>query len=524
MDHEVAQLDDIPDGGMRPVDMAGICVLLSRDGQEVSAVGAHCSHQGAPLGEGLRVGRHVICPWHHAMFDLHNGDHIEPPGEGSLTKFEAHVEDGKVIVALESERVQEQRAEIGDLKNHKDRPVFVIVGAGAAGRTAAEELRRQGFDGRILLISAETDPPYDRTSLSKSFLAGEMLLEDIQILSCETLAQRGIELLLDTRVAKIDAGLKKIIYETGGELTYDACLAAPGYSAREPDISDLNLRGVYSLRSKSDGLRLKAAAKEANKIVIIGSGFIGMETAAVFAEEKKLVTVLTPDSKPFAKQFGPQIAEALIEAHRAAGVTIQLETKVTGLEGKDGHVTCVRLESGEFVPADLVVIGIGAKPEIDFIQGIHESKDGGIETDATLQAAEGLWVAGDIASFPSRFADGGLIRVEHWRLAEQLGRHAARAMLGDKRPFTQAPFFWTKQHWQLALIGYPNGYEDIHIEGDVAGGNFMAYYIKAGQIIAGLGAGEGDKTVPLHALYLGEEMPSAKALSAAGWDPAKLLA
>ena len=366
------------------------------------------------------------------------------------------------------------------------------------------------------------DAPYDRTALSKSFLASETSMDELELISKEKLAEKGIELILDRQVSKIDLAHKKIIFSDGGDLAYDACLAAPGCARARPDIAGTDLLGVYTLRSKSDGLRLKLAASEAKSIVIVGSGFIGMETAAVFADEKKLVTVVTPDPKPFARVFGDQIAEALVAAHRAAGTDIKLEASITALEGKDGKVSGVRLASGELIPADLVLLGTGAKPCTDIIEGASILQDGGIKCDATLKAAEGLWVAGDIASFPSHFASGAHIRIEHWRLAEQLGRHAARAMLGDTTPFAGIPFFWTHQHWMLNLIGLTKTFDAVHIEGDLAAGNFMAYYILGDKIVAGVGGGEGDKTVALHALFLGGAMPLVHALSEAGWDPARL--
>jgi len=522
MDHSIAPLADIPDGGMRAFDVGGTCVLFSRDGSEVTAVGGHCTHQGAPLADGVRTGKRVICPWHHAIFDLANGDHLQPPGEGRLTKFMPRVADGMVMLDLEDEKVKEQRDEIDDVPNHKSDRLFAIVGAGAAGRAAAKELRRQGYDGRILLISMEKDAPYDRTALSKSFLASESTLDELEILSSQKLADKGIELMLDRTVSKIAATAKKIIFADGSELFYDACLAAPGSAAREPYIDGKNLLGVYSLRSKSDGLRLKLAASEAKNIVIIGSGFIGMETAAVFRQQKKMVTVVTPDPKPFARVFGTDIAEALIEAHRAAGTSIHLDAPVTAIEGKDGRVTRVRLKSGAVISADLVLLGTGAAPRVDLIEGVSLSADGGVSVDASLRAAEGLWAAGDIASFPSHFSAGRRIRIEHWRLAEQLGRHAARSMLGDLAPFSGIPFFWTHQHWQINLVGLTKNFEQVHIEGDLSAGNFMAFYSAGDRIVAGAGAGDRDQTAALHALYLGGEMPSVQALSEAGWNALKL--
>jgi NADPH-dependent 2,4-dienoyl-CoA reductase/sulfur reductase-like enzyme/nitrite reductase/ring-hydroxylating ferredoxin subunit len=494
--------------------------LFSRDGGEVSAVGGHCTHLGAPLADGVRVGKRVICPWHHAIFDLHNGEHMEPPGEGRLTKFLPRVENGKVMLLLDGERVAESRDEIDDVAAHPSAKVFAIVGAGAAGRCAAEELRRQGYDGRILMISMEKDAPYDRPALSKSFLSSESTMDELEIISRDKLTDKGIELLSEREVKKIVAAEKRIFFEDGSQLAYDACLAAPGSAAREPDIEDRNLLGVYVLRSKSDGLRVKFAAAEAKNIVIIGSGFIGMETAAVFAQQKKRVTVVTPDAKPFANVFGPRIAEGLIAAHRAAGTAFHLEASVKAIEGKEGHVSGVRLQSGELIAADLVLLGTGAQPRSHLIEGGEFAADGGMNVDATLKAAEGLWAAGDIASFPSHFAFGKNIRVEHWRVAEQLGRHAARSMLGDQAPFAGIPFFWTLQHWQLTLVGLTKGFEDIHIEGDLSAGNFMAYYMKNGKVVAGVG--EGDKTAALHAAYLDGELPSEQALADAEWDAAKL--
>jgi nitrite reductase/ring-hydroxylating ferredoxin subunit len=137
MDHCVADLTDIPDGGMRAFDVGGICILFSRDGGEVNAVGGHCTHLGAPLADGVRTGKRVICPWHHALFDLGNGDHLEPPGEGRLIKFMPRVENGKVMLLLDDERVKETRDEIDDVLAHPSDKVFAIVGAGAAGRCAA---------------------------------------------------------------------------------------------------------------------------------------------------------------------------------------------------------------------------------------------------------------------------------------------------------------------------------------------------------------------------------------------------
>jgi NADPH-dependent 2,4-dienoyl-CoA reductase/sulfur reductase-like enzyme len=426
------------------------------------------------------------------------------------------------MLLLDEERVKEARDEIDDVAAHPSDEVFVIVGAGAAGRCAAQEFRRQGYDGRILMVSMEKDAPYDRPALSKSFLSSESSMDELEIISRDKLTDKGIELLSDREVKKIIAADKKILFEDGSELGYDACLAAPGSAAREPDIEDKNLLGVYELRSKSDALRFKFAAAEAKNIVIIGSGFIGMETAAVFAQQKKMVSVVTPDAKPFAHVFGPQIAEGLIAAHRAAGTAFHLEASVKAIEGKDGHVSGVRLESGELIPADLVLLATGAQPRSHLIEGCDLSADGGIHVDETLKAVEGLWAAGDIASFPSHFAFGKNIRVEHWRVAEQLGRHAARAMLGDNAPFAGIPFFWTLQHWQLTLVGLTKDFDDIHIEGDLSAGNFMAYYMKDGKVIAGVGGGDGDKTAALHAIYLSGDLPPESALANAGWDLAKL--
>jgi NADPH-dependent 2,4-dienoyl-CoA reductase/sulfur reductase-like enzyme/nitrite reductase/ring-hydroxylating ferredoxin subunit len=523
MDHCISDLTAIPDGGMRAFDFEGHCILLSRDGNRVMAVSGHCVHEGAPLADGVRVGNRVICPWHHAMFDLATGEHLQPPGEGRLRSFKTRVENGKVYVQLRNEDAKNaQLDEIDQGSAKRYDKIFAIVGAGASGRSAAEELRRQGFDGRIKLYSMEEDAPYDRTALSKSFLAGEQPAEKLELLTKRKLRDKGVELLLGHEITRVVHSDRKLIFSDGNELRYSACLAATGSAAYRPDIPGANFPGVYTLRSKADGIHLLDAAARVQEIVIIGSGFIGLETAAVFTAQKKSVTVVTPDPKPFARIFGEEIAAALLAAHRAAGTTILLDSPVVEIEERNGRASGIRLASGRSIPADLILLGTGAKPRIDMIEGAAKSSDGGIVADETLKAADNLWIAGDIASFPSHFAFGKNIRIEHWRVAEQLGRHAARAMLGDKSPFFGIPFFWTLQNWQINLVGLTGEFDDVHIEGQLTDGSFMAYFVRGDHIVAGLGAGEGDKTAALHALFLGGELPLARTLADAGWEPTKL--
>ncbi|SMD00430.1 NADPH-dependent 2,4-dienoyl-CoA reductase, sulfur reductase [Fulvimarina manganoxydans] len=522
MQHDVLSLDELGADELKEVEANGVKLLLARDGDRVFATGATCTHKGAPLKNGTRIGNRVICPWHHAMFDLESGFHCEPPGQGCLARFETRIENGRILVEVpEDTDGHRPEVEVSERRTGGSK-VFAIVGTGAAALACAQELVRRGFDGRIVMIGKEDAPPYDRTDLSKAYLQGKKGKDDLPLATREALSDLGIERVHGT-VAAIDAAEKMLKIEGSGapsELRYDACFAAPGSGSSMLPLDNTDMPNVMTLRSLKDGEALRQASEDEKEIVIIGSGFIGMEAAAALVQRDKTVTVVTPEEAPFAKKWGEEVAGQIADQHREKGVTLKTGAKVEAIEATDGMAIAVRLEGGERVQAGLFVLAVGAKPNLEIFGDL--AKDGGVSVDGTLKAAEGLWAGGDVASFPLP-GRGYATRIEHWRVAEQHGRHAAGAMLGEAEPFAGIPFFWSAQYGPIHYVGHAKDFDDIHIEGDLGEGSYTAYYVKDSKVVAGLGRGKADKTAELHALMLSQPTPSAASLKDAGWDPSALI-
>ncbi|MDY8108378.1 FAD-dependent oxidoreductase [Fulvimarina sp. 2208YS6-2-32] len=522
MQHDVLGFDELGETELKEVEVGEIKLLLARDGDRVFATGAKCTHKGAPLKNGTRVGNRVVCPWHHAVFDLETGDHAEPPGQGCLARFAVSVENGRILVEVPDKAGMTRPEVPADARKTGGERVFAIVGTGAAGLACAQELVRQGFDGRIVMIGPENTPPYDRTDLSKAYLKGSSSPEKVVLASVDELQALKIERIV-ANVTRIDAGDRRLVLEGRGaptELTYDACFAAPGSGVAKLPLDNADMPNVFSLRSLADAEALESAADVETEIVVVGSGFIGMEAAAALAGKGRTITVVTPQTLPFASKWGDAVARQIAGQHRAKGVTLKLGAKVTAIKALDGMATGVSTDDGETIDAGMIILAIGAKPNLDAFGEL--AKDGKVAVDATLKAADDLWVGGDVASFPL-YKRGYSTRIEHWRVAEQHGRHAARAMLGDDRPFSGVPFFWSAQYGPIHYVGHAESYDDIHIEGDVAEGSYTAYYIKDEKVIAAIGRGDDDVTADLHGVMLSDPCPSVTSLKAVEWKPKALI-
>ncbi|MBP0616390.1 FAD-dependent oxidoreductase [Jiella mangrovi] len=525
MKHDVCALADLSDDGLHEVEAGDIKILLARDGDQVLATGARCTHKGAPLKNGTRIGNRVICPWHHACFDLTNGDHTEPPGQGCLSSFETAVVDGRVIVEL-PEAASEHRPEVAPAERKAGGTrIFAIVGAGAAAVGCAQELVRQGFDGRIVMISEEGEPPYDRTALSKTYLQGKTSDDDLSLLGSDGLAAIGVEHITET-VERIDAANRTIHFagKIGPDkgLVYDRCFAAPGSDAVVLPLDNTDLPNVLTLRSHEDAAAVRKAGETAQEIVIVGAGFIGMEAAAALVQSGKTVTVVAQEALPFAGKWGEEVAGQIVGQHREKGVTIKTSTGISAIEANRGDLCAVHLSSGEEVPADLVLLAVGAKPRLS-IFGTEAAAAGGVEVAPDLSVDASLFAGGDVAKFPLN-GRGYSARIEHWRVAEQHGRHAAKAMLGDTTPFAGVPFFWSAQYGPIHYVGHAADFDECHIAGDLAAGSYTAFYIKDGKVIAALGRGKADVTADLHGLMiLSDPAPAKTSLEAVDWQPKELL-
>jgi NADPH-dependent 2,4-dienoyl-CoA reductase/sulfur reductase-like enzyme/nitrite reductase/ring-hydroxylating ferredoxin subunit len=413
---------DIP-MGMTQVEDGDAKVLFIRDKTGLRAFQATCPHYGAPLANGRLCGRTLYCPWHKAAFDVGDGSLREPPALRGLPQYPISFDGERVIATLEP------MSESKPSSRSHDPRVFLIVGTGAAAVSAVTTLRREGYGGRILAIGRERGEPYDRTKLSKTFLAKRTEPSDV-VLEPDFFASHGVEFVVGPAV-RIEPDACRVTLPDGRTLTGDTMLVATGSRAVVPSFPGGDLKNIFSLRSLSDATALSAAADTAASIVIVGGGFIGLEAAAFLAKRGLAPTIVVPERLPLAKRFGEEVASALKGYHEGNRITF-VNDKVARFEGEDG-VRGVRLAGGNVIATDLVLIATGAAPETDALIGMARRHDGGIEVGPDLRVAPQTWLAGDIAAVPSP-SGGAAVRIEHWRLAEQHGAHAARGMMGRLRP------------------------------------------------------------------------------------------
>ncbi|MDY7020881.1 MAG: FAD-dependent oxidoreductase [Cyanobacteriota bacterium] len=508
-DITVAQIDDLQIGQMKQISVNDSQLLLTRLGEEEFYVTtAHCTHSGAPLEKGVLVGDRVVCPWHHACFNVTTGDQEEPPGLDALPSFSVRIEGKNIIVKLPGTIPQQRTPNMVKYDSNADNRVFAIIGTGPAGTFAAETLRREGFQGKIVLITREERLPYDRTKLSKKYLQGQVEEEALPQRSCEFYQEHNIELRCGKAVTKVDANSKTITFEDNSNLSYDNLLVATGGRAKRLDVPGIDLENIFTLHQPNDVEQILEAAESSKNVVILGSSFIGMEAAASLKQQGLSVTVISPDSVPFEKILGEEVGKMFQNLHEKQGVSFHFGTKATQFEG-NGKVETAILENGEKISADLVIVGVGVEPVTDFLSGVNiNDKDNSVIVDEYLQAAENIYAAGDIARFP--YAPiGELTRIEHWRLAAQHGRIAAYNMMGNKVRFVGIPFFWSGQFdLKLRYAGHAKEWDEILFDGDVNSQEFLAFYIKDNQVLAVAGCGRDCDIAAITELMRLQQMPS----------------
>lgn len=488
--HQVATLSEIPHDRPLKVRLGDTDIILVRDGEAVRAYGATCPHAGAPLEQGAVCNGRIVCPWHKGMFAVTDGALLEPPPLDALPRYEARLDGEAVLVAAEPMARP-------PLASATDDRTFLIVGAGAAGTAAAAALREFGFGGRVVLLGAEPDAPYDRTALSKFVLEGGMKPDEVAPL-------RPAEFYADQRIerrqgvaTRLDPAARRVTLADGGVIAYDAALLCPGGAPNTLDIPGAELAGVHLLRSLADARAILPRVQENARAVIIGGGFIGLEAASALSKHGLAVTAVTPGEMPFAKQFGLEVARSLRRLHEANGVAF-VTGQAVAIEGED-RVTGVALESGRVLGAELVLVAIGVHPATGFAAGLAREADGSLAVDGGMRVAVGLYAAGDIATFP--FGDG-TTRVEHWRVAQQQARVAARNMLGGEARFEAAPFYWTYHHSnRIELLGHPSSFDEVVVDGDADAMKFVARQMREGQVVGVVACQREAETAALAATF-----------------------
>jgi len=451
-------------------------VMLVRRGSEIFAVGARCTHYHGPLAEGLVVDDTIRCPWHHACFDLRSGEALRAPALSALSCWAVEQRDGKVFVA--GKRPESKRP---PRKTQGQKPArIVIVGGGAAGFAAAERLRREGYDGSVVMVSDDAAAPVDRPNLSKDYLAGTAPEEWVPLRPDSFYADNGIELRLNQRVARIDVSSRAVEFASGNPLTYDRLLLATGAEPVRLSIAGSDQPHVRTLRSLADCREIIARAAGSRRVVVMGASFIGLEVAAALRARKIEVHVVAPGRKPMERVLGPELGDFVRGLHEEHGVVFHLEDTALAIDGRR-----VQLRSGGSLEADLVVVGIGVRPRVGLAEQAGLAVEQGVVVDAFLAtSAPGIFAAGDIARWPDPYS-GKSIRVEHWVVAERQGQAAALNLLGGAERFTAAPFFWS-QHYDVPInyVGHAEKWDTLEIEGDVARRDCLVRFLSDGRTLA----------------------------------------
>ncbi len=362
----------------------------------------------------------------------------------------------------------------------------LVVGASAAGLSTAEALRRKGYQGRLALLDAENHLPYDRPPLSKQVLAGVWEPDRTRLRSPEALIALDAEFVLADPAAGLDVAACTV-HTTSGRAFAAEAVVATGVSPRTlPGPDDLS--GVHVLRTLDDSVALRTDLLAGTRLVVVGDGVLGTEVAATARKLDLDVTIAGPQPAPMAGQVGPLVAGVLADLHTEHGVRLRPGTGVTGLLGTRGRVTGVRLHSGELLPADVVVVAIGATPVTGWLAGSGLRIDNGLVCDSRCRAAEGIYAAGDVARFHHEVHDT-LIRLENRTNATEQAAVVAANILGADQPYTPVPYFWTDQFdAKLQVHGVLPADADVTVvEGDIAHRRFVARYERDGRVTGVLG-------------------------------------
>ncbi len=463
----------LADGATLTGHADGEPVLLVRQGAEIFAVGAHCTHYHGALADGLVAGDTVRCPLHHACFDLRTGEALRAPAIDPLTCWSVVAREGKIFVTAKRAATVPR---IGGASPEK----IVIIGGGAAGFAAAEMLRREKYTGSIVMLSDDEAPPIDRPNVSKDYLAGTAPEEWMPLRPDDFYSENKIDLRLKANVTAIDRKGRSVSLADGGRIAYDRLLLATGAEPIRLTIPGAELPHVHVLRTLKDSRTIIAQAKTAKRAVVMGASFIGLEAAAALRNLGLEVHVVAPEKIPLERVLGPELGKFVRALHEEHGVIFHLEDVATAIEGN-----LVRLKSVGTLQADLVIAGIGVRPRIGLAEQAGLATDRGVTVNAYLETSDpNILAAGDIARWPDPHT-GENIRVEHWVLAQRQGQAAARVMLGQREAFEAVPFFWS-QHYDVAInyTGHAEKWDALVIEGDIAARDYLLRYKRGGRTLA----------------------------------------
>jgi NADPH-dependent 2,4-dienoyl-CoA reductase/sulfur reductase-like enzyme len=399
---------------------------------------------------------------------------------------------------------------------------MVIAGGGLAGATAAKTLRSEGFGGPVTLLASEERIPYLRPPLSKEFLLGKDDEDSVPVVPAGWYEENDVELLLGNPAAGIDAGSRTVTLKDGRSLDYAKLLIATGAQPRQIPLPGMDLEGVMTFRTFGDSVRLQSLLRDGGRrVVMVGSGWIGMELAAAARTYGNDVVLLGLEEIPLSAAIGPELGNYFRELHEENGVSFRLPASAAGIEGKDGRATAVRTNTGEVLPADIVIIAVGVVPDTSLAQTAGLTLENGILVDSALRTSSpDILAAGDVANALHPFT-GEHHRSEHWANALNGGKVAAKTMLDQNAALDVVPYFYTDQFTlSMEYSGFPSltsGVEPV-IRGSLDDGSFIAFWIRdgekeQGEVVAGMSVNMRRVQKPIKALISGRVKVNVESLT-----------
>lgn len=363
----------------------------------------------------------------------------------------------------------------------------VIVGSGHGGAQAAIALRQQGHEGSIIMLGRDTEPPYERPPLSKEYLAREKPFERIMIRPTQFWEEKNVDLMLGRAVTEIDAAAHEVVLSDGERIGYRKLIWAGGGDPRRLSCPGANLKGVHGVRDKRDVDAIMAQLDDGDRrAVVIGGGYIGLEAAAVLRKFDCSVTLLEALPRVLARVAGEELSAFYQAEHRDHGVDLRLEAKVEAIEGEGGNVTGVRLEGGEVIPCEIVIVGIGIIPSVGPLIAAGAAGSNGVDVDVYCRTTlDDVFAIGDCAAHANPYAEQAVIRLESVQNANDMATTTAKAIMGDKQPYHALPWFWSNQYdLRLQTAGLSLNYDETVLRGDPATRKFTVVYLKEGRPIA----------------------------------------
>ncbi|XP_037604283.1 apoptosis-inducing factor 3 [Sebastes umbrosus] len=476
---------DLQDGQMMEVEVGHHSVLLARSEGKYSAIGNQCTHYGAPLSKGVISGHTVRCPWHGACFNVHTGDLEEFPGMDCLPCHKVKVQNNKVYVSVnkktlsEEKRVKRMGAAVPGVTH-----TILLLGGGAASLICAETLRQENFGGRIIMVTRDELLPYDKTRLSKVM---NVESDTILLRRMEFFHEHDIEVWLRKEVVSVETDKKTVTFDDGSVQSYDHLLISTGCRAKGLDMPGMKLDNVRMLETPEDARQIHSACLGCN-VVLVGTSFVGMEVASYLIGKAFSITVIGSSELPYQNTLGREIGKITMKMLSEKNVKFYMNDNVTEVKGVDGKVKEVVLKSGKVIPADVLIVGIGIKPNSEFLRGskiLMDSKNFVTVDKYMCTSVPGVYCGGDLTTFPLAMAKYQLVNIGHWQMAQAHGRIAALNMLGKATELSSVPFYWTVLLGKtIRYAGYGEGYTDIVVKGKFEDKKFLAFYIKNDEVIA----------------------------------------